>query len=274
MAWRAEESSTRHGRLGWKGRNITVRNCIVCMAVISIQRNGQGSDNHRKVPATVARHDRRFGSAAHSMRLRGDLTLPRKLDGPTLLGRENTSTGFETCAEIGYRRGGHCIPASAIGAPHRRDRIWIVANASERRCGRANGWQMEQPRRTETIGTSEDVADAARNVRPNKRRAGPSGNELGRAVNQSLWPTPTVQDASNNGGASQYERNSLPLNAVIGGALNPQFVSWLMGFPIDWCDMTDELPRSSRQIELRALGNAVIPQIPELIGRAIINGVK
>jgi len=24
------------------------------------------------------------------------------------------------------------------------------------------------------------------------------------------------------------------------GQLNPQFVSWLMGFPVDWCDMPDE----------------------------------
>lgn len=30
-------------------------------------------------------------------------------------------------AEIGYDAEWHCIPASAIGAPHRRDRIWIIA---------------------------------------------------------------------------------------------------------------------------------------------------
>lgn len=29
------------------------------------------------------------------------------------------------------------------------------------------------------------------------------------------WPTPTVQDAANNGGPSQHERNSLPLNALV-----------------------------------------------------------
>jgi hypothetical protein len=27
---------------------------------------------------------------------------------------------------------------------------------------------------------------------------------------------------------------------MIGGALNPQFVSWLMGYPLDWCDMPEE----------------------------------
>jgi hypothetical protein len=29
------------------------------------------------------------------------------------------------------------------------------------------------------------------------------------------WPTPTTQDASNDGGPSQFERNSLPLNAAV-----------------------------------------------------------
>jgi DNA (cytosine-5)-methyltransferase 1 len=30
-------------------------------------------------------------------------------------------------AEIGYDAEWHCVPASAIGAPHQRDRIWIIA---------------------------------------------------------------------------------------------------------------------------------------------------
>jgi DNA (cytosine-5)-methyltransferase 1 len=30
-------------------------------------------------------------------------------------------------AEIGYDAEWHCIPASALGAPHRRDRVWIIA---------------------------------------------------------------------------------------------------------------------------------------------------
>lgn len=52
-----------------------------------------------------------------------------------------------------------------------------------------------------------------------------------------MFPTPTTQDASNNGGPSQMERNSLPLNAVAGGALNPMWVEWLMGWPLGWTDL-------------------------------------
>jgi hypothetical protein len=63
----------------------------------------------------------------------------------------------------------------------------------------------------------------------------------------AMWPTPTTQDASNNGGPSQYQRNSLPLNAAAGGALNPTWVEWLMGFPLGWtaCDASET--RSSRR---------------------------
>lgn len=50
-------------------------------------------------------------------------------------------------------------------------------------------------------------------------------------------PTPTTQDASNNGGPSQHNRNSAPLNAVAGGSLNPRWVEWLMGFPEGWTDL-------------------------------------
>jgi len=49
-----------------------------------------------------------------------------------------------------------------------------------------------------------------------------------------LYPTPTTQDSKNNGNPSQMRRNTKPLNAVIGGKLNPNFVEFLMGFPMDW----------------------------------------
>ncbi len=36
-------------------------------------------------------------------------------------------------AALGYDAEWHCIPASAVGAPHRRDRVWIVAYAANER---------------------------------------------------------------------------------------------------------------------------------------------
>ena len=34
-------------------------------------------------------------------------------------------------AEVGYDAEVHCIPASAVGAPHHRDRLWIIAHSHE-----------------------------------------------------------------------------------------------------------------------------------------------
>jgi hypothetical protein len=57
---------------------------------------------------------------------------------------------------------------------------------------------------------------------------------LGAMAQYDLWPTPTVQDAKNNAGPSQMRRNTFPLNAAVGGALNPTWVEWLMGWPLGW----------------------------------------
>ena len=69
------------------------------------------------------------------------------------------------------------------------------------------------------------------------RSSGMNRTEMYQAM--KVLPTPTTQDAKNNGSASQMERNSLPLNAEVGGPLNPPFVEWLMGYPIGWTDCED-----------------------------------
>jgi len=103
----------------------------------------------------------------------------------------------------------------------------------------------------------------------------------------SAWPTPTQQDGENNGGASQYERNPVPLNAAAKpqgdtGQLNPDWVEWLMGWPIGWTSLdpiqelnwlgweTDPadsgtIPRIGTGIpdrvnRLKAIGNGQVPR--------------
>lgn len=56
---------------------------------------------------------------------------------------------------------------------------------------------------------------------------------------KKLFPTPTAQDAKNNGAPSQMQRNTKPLNAEIGGSLNPTWVEWLMGYPSEWTVLKD-----------------------------------
>ena len=73
-------------------------------------------------------------------------------------------------------------------------------------------------------------------------------------VAQRMWPTPTAQDAKNNGGPSQMERNSLPLNAEVGGSLNPAWVEWLMGYSPGWTDCEDLETPLSRESPMKSSG--------------------
>ena len=59
------------------------------------------------------------------------------------------------------------------------------------------------------------------------RTGGPS---LGVAVR--MWPTPTAHNAKETNAKSEMNRNTPTLAAQAGGALNPNWVEWLMGWPI------------------------------------------
>lgn len=121
-------------------------------------------------------------------------------------------------------------------------------------------------------------------VTPSKGR---EGGNLVEAVSARMYPTPTTQDAANNGGPSQSERNTPPLNAVVGGTLNPDWVEWLMGWPVGWTDTAREevgthdwstepvdvprvTTRKDRRVpRLTAIGNGQVPQCAALAWRIL-----
>ncbi len=117
-----------------------------------------------------------------------------------LLGR-GLDTVLGDLAAVGYDAEWHCIPASAVGAPHRRDRIWIVAHA-----------QRDQQSREEPC------------CRPLGR--------MGRIEQSVAW------DRDWQAALAEFRR------------------------------LDDGLPRSVASTD--GYRNAVVPQIPELIGRAIL----
>jgi DNA (cytosine-5)-methyltransferase 1 len=130
-------------------------------------------------------------------------------------------------AEIGYDAEWHCIPASAIGAHHRRDRIWVLVHPNEG--GRDIPCLQEQ----EATQQHEAFrASAARNAN-SARLAQREGKR------------------SNDGPK---------LSAIIGA-------DWWITEPA-LGRVADGVP--DRVDRLKSLGNAVVPQIPELIGRAIL----
>lgn len=51
------------------------------------------------------------------------------------------------------------------------------------------------------------------------------------------WATPTTRDwRSGKASEATHARNAHPLSEQAGGLLNPTWVEWLMGWPIDWTD--------------------------------------
>jgi DNA (cytosine-5)-methyltransferase 1 len=115
---------------------------------------------------------------------------------------------LRSLVEIGYDAEWHCIPASAVGAPHRRDRVWVIAHPN-------NEPRLQTTALLSSLGTRGD------------------------AWNDADW------------------RNWR----------NVSHGSWKIPQPIG-VGMDDGL--SARMDSLKALGNAVVPQIPQLIGEAIL----
>jgi len=150
----------------------------------------------------------------------------------------------------------------------------------------------------------EDYLDRRQDFIEGRTRGMP-GVSLGVAVRMEMLPTVTTQDAKNNGGASQFERNTLPLNAEVmnisswgkfepairrwesltrpapaptkpdgkDGAhrLSAEFTEWMMGLPAGW--VTGEDIGLKRNEQLKACGNGVVPQQAELALRMLLQDV-
>lgn len=157
-----------------------------------------------------------------------------------LLGR-GMGTVLGDLAEIGYDAEWHCIPASVVGAPHRRDRIWIVAYP---------GGEQHEGCRAPISGQiaaelSFGVADSASLHGQEVIRREPDGNYAG------------SEEVANAGGASLW-----------GGLCQKEKIRGRRRSSNSRCEVAHGVP--SRVDRLKALGNAVVPQIPEIIGRAIL----
>ena len=135
-------------------------------------------------------------------------------------------------ASLGYDAEWHCIPASAVGAPHERDRVWIVAHANDRQ--RVGSLGPIRSGRDAFSSSREAVADADK------------GNEHGRNGALQVGRLPLAREIADDGYARRAQWSSEPgMGRVAHGV-------------------------SNRVDRVGALGNAVVPQIPELIGRAIL----
>ena len=140
--------------------------------------------------------------------------------------------GQRLCA-MGYEIEAGIFSAAEVGAPHRRERLFVLAHSDgKRRRGRRHGvarWCQGEIQTARSRGAMGEIP--------------------------AYPPTPDDRDGWESVVAMRPD-----LAPSIDGKLNPRFVEWLMNFPAGWT----EISGAARVDRLRALGNAVVPATAEL----------
>ena len=168
--------------------------------------------------------------------LRPAWVIGENVTGHVGMGLDDVLSDLESA---GYAATPFVIPACAVDAPHRRDRLWIVAHAEYGDAGNI-------------AGNMESIQRAARSTRGEQTTAPYRGREtLAHAHGE-------FRSAGRN--RAQHDE--------------PRHGNSVCGTGREWRPEPDVgrvahgIPR--RVDRLRALGNAVVPQVVEVIGRAMM----
>jgi DNA (cytosine-5)-methyltransferase 1 len=148
-------------------------------------------------------------------------------------------------ASLGYDAEWHCIPAAAVGAPHIRDRVFIIAYA--------NGWRLKKFQKRNREAESRRPAqqrDNAMRFRDDVADTSGDGRE------QRL-----PHDRRGDKGIGAWKEHRPFCSGCV-----PKRDQWEI--EPDVGRVVDGLP--GRVDRLRGLGNAVVPQVAEYVARRII----
>lgn len=174
------------------------------------------------------------------------------------------------------------IPACGVGAPHRRHRLWIVAHSRRNERGRrarpgetegrrasgdaqglgegfaGNSHSHSQPASVLNAASSGVMGQVATDAIGERRR-----EERGSEGRRGLGGGSSLAANANDAGREQQRREEPTRTEYKAAECG---IGWPTEPPL--CGPDDGI--SDRVARLRALGNAVVPQIPEIIGRGIM----
>ena len=167
-------------------------------------------------------------------------------------------------AGAGYDAEWRSISAADVGAPHIRDRIWIVAYAE----GRARQLLpserkdlRDQPAIDGAARPDGDVADADSGGRREQGDVGEAAGDTGAGQPRDCGALPVT-------GRTRLAIGPGTLREWSHAATTGDGI-WAVERPI--CRVVDGASRQlDRRKRLIGLGNSLVPQIPEIIGRAIM----
>lgn len=189
---------------------------------------------------------------------------PRWVIGENVRGFINEPLGLKRSLSdlesIGYQAAPFVIPACAVDAKHRRDRVWIIAYTNSN--SEPDGSINERTRSGELVADA-DNRHRSRKIKgvldqPNRQtsnRSPRSGQDVADATSTRLEG---AEREKYKGGRKRFASSSYSEQS-----------NWWQAEP-NVGRVADGVPR--RVDRLRALGNAVVPQVVEQIGKAILAG--
>lgn len=152
---------------------------------------------------------------------------------------------------LGYTAWPLVIPACAVDARHRRDRVWIVAHSAQGgiRCGMPSGETGQLARRGETVADSNGINGRTRTGRQDGQKARHAGQDVANASNGT----------DHEGGT---QRHQWPLENGDGES-GGRACHWLPEPGVG--RVANGIPHRSHR--LKAIGNAIVPQVAETLIR-------
>jgi len=221
---------------------------------------------------------------------------PRYVIGENVRGIINIQDGvvFETvCTDLeseGYEVQPFIIPAAGVGAPHRRERVWIIATLVNTKhngsptstiegssAASSNNNEKGQIKTSEFEGTSE--SRNSENVADTQSKS--SNNFTNSRGDIEIKKERSKTGSTDGGGGredvSNTDRTRLQRFGSEHELRNSEKEKQTRR--IGWWDVEPDVGRvaygvSGRVHRLKGLGNSIVPQIAEEIGRAIIKAMK
>lgn len=168
---------------------------------------------------------------------------------------------LRSLSEIGYDAEWHCIPASAVGAPHQRDRIWIVAYPNI---------HSDSPEERGSDRSQDGVSQVGGSIHSSSRQSSGTGDLLGGDTLCGHTASHEMAYANGSGLQGGAEAGN---PSRLWSHLNEQLArcresdrTWAVEPAVG--RVANGIPNRSHRI--KQLGNAVVPKIPEIIGKAIM----